>query len=376
MQWLRFQRNGRGLQEDIRQAFTDYYRHARQLPLSVIVHPSLESKAQQACQALELITPVRAIASCQPSELCLEIEAKNRIMGAQTNGGPMTNFQFPRASVSSMEPGSATVIVITNQKGGVGKTTTTVSLGDGLARLYGKRVLLVDLDTQGHLALSLGIERTDGIHQLIAGERHPRDVIVNARPNLDLLPGNRTTEQTKAFVSMMSLRREYVLFDRLRPVLDDYDVVLLDCAPSSDVLHTAAFAMSRWMIVPARLSGLDLDGVVMVLQMAATIRESVPGCRLDFVGVVPTFFERATKETSKQFNNLVEKFGARVWPVIPQDTRVRAAPTHRQTLWEFAPHSNAVLGYQRSNGSRRRVGGYKAVLDLLVKLLEDTDDRG
>jgi len=259
-------------------------------------------------------------------------------------------------------------IVFANQKGGVAKTTTTTVLGHGLA-IRGLRTLVLDLDSQGHAALALGLERQPGLYGLIVQEKHPDDVIIQARDNLDLLPGDRTTERVKQHVTTMSIRREYVLRDRLKPVLDRYDAILIDCAPSADILHTSAFAIADWLLVPAKLSGLDMDGVSQVMAMAATIRQGVPGCVLDLAGILPTFYERRTNETSTQLKLLFDKFGGYIWPPIPQDVKAREAPSYNQTLWEYAPTTPAIVGYAANNGVPRRVGGYQAALEKLLQLL-------
>jgi chromosome partitioning protein len=128
-------------------------------------------------------------------------------------------------------------IAIANQKGGTGKTTTAVTLGHRLAQ-DGHRVLLVDTDVQGHVAKALGLEKAPGIYQLVQhyqGVGQP--LVVQARPNLDIIPSDKTTEPAKRMLVSMDFR-ERILADTLAAF--EYDVAIIDCAPSVDVLHVAA----------------------------------------------------------------------------------------------------------------------------------------
>src|SRR3990172_2871464 len=125
------------------------------------------------------------------------------------------------------------IIAFANQKGGVGKTTTAVTLAHGLAR-HGRRTLLVDLDPQGHTAFSLGLEKSPGLYRLICLDEPLRSTVQSARPNLDVLPGDKRSESVKRLITLSDFR-DSILSDRLHAA--DYDCVLIDMAPSLDVLH-------------------------------------------------------------------------------------------------------------------------------------------
>jgi chromosome partitioning protein len=237
-----------------------------------------------------------------------------------------------------------------NQKGGVGKTTTAITLAHKLA-LDGVHTLLVDLDPQGHVAVCLGLPKSSGLFRLVC-ENEPLDkVVVNARPNLDILPGDKRSEKVKRQITLSDFR-ETILADKLKPA--GYDVILIDMAPSLDVLHINGLIASDWVIVPTRLDALAVDGV---RESLLTIGEiSRRGYSLQGYQILPTFFDRTTRETFTQFKELTRVFGKHVLPPIPQDTRVREAPAFGKTLWEYAPACMAVLGFER-NG--KRVGGYQ-----------------
>jgi len=257
------------------------------------------------------------------------------------------------------------VIAIANQKGGVGKTTTAVTLAHGMA-LRGYRVLLVDLDTQGNVADSLGLEREPGLYRLLVEKLPVAEVISpSRRPGLELILGDKTTVEAKQFLVGQNFR-EFALQRVLSDL--DYDFILLDCPPSVDIIQIAAFVATDLFLVPTKLDQLALVGVRDVLNTVAALRDTLPGaCRATLLGILPTFWDRVTKETHIQLTNLVKQFGKLVYPPIPQDTRCRVAPAHGQTLWEFAPSTRALKGVVLNGGKGEAAGGYEQVLERLLQ---------
>ena len=231
------------------------------------------------------------------------------------------------------------VFALANQKGGVAKTTTAVTIADGLAR-RGLRTLLVDLDPQGHVAFALGLAKSPGLYRLICLKEPLHNVIQHARPNLDILPGDKQTEKVKRQITLSDFR-ESILLDLLDQT--DYQAVVLDLAPSFDVLHVNGLVAADWVLIPTRLDAMAVDGVKEILFTMAEV--SRRGHNFEGYSVLPTFFDRTTRETLAQFKEIVKTFGARVWPPIPQDTRVREASAYGKTLWEYSPGSPAMAGY-------------------------------
>ncbi len=256
-----------------------------------------------------------------------------------------------------------TIVTVANQKGGVGKTTTVVTLGAALAA-SGRRVLLIDLDPQGHIAAALGFGKAPGLFRLLAAEEPLHAVTVEARPGLDIVPSDKKTERAKRLLATMDAHERP--HEALSVALQrhDYDVVLIDTAPSLDTLHVAALAASDWLLVPTRLDHLALDGVNEVIRTAAEVEQL--GYPVQLLAVVPTMFDRVTVESGEQLRALVAAFGERVWPPIPSDTKLREAPAYGQTAWEYAPNTPGLLGYLDGDG---RVGGYRAVLERLERVL-------
>jgi chromosome partitioning protein len=252
------------------------------------------------------------------------------------------------------------IIAFANQKGGVGKTTSAITLADGLAR-RGLHTLLVDLDPQGHDAISLGLEKAPGLYRLICLEEPLASVIITARLNLDVLPSDKRTEKVKREITLADFR-ESILADALRAT--QYDVILLDLAPSMDVLHVNGLFAADWVVVPTRLDALAVDGVKEILLTMGEVAQR--GHTFQGYSILPTFFDRTTRETLLQFQELTRAFGNRVWPPIPQDTRAREASAYGKTLWEYAPETAALNGYSEN---RQRIGGYRQVLERLNEVL-------
>ncbi len=255
-----------------------------------------------------------------------------------------------------------TIISVANQKGGVGKTTSAVMLGHGLA-MQGYSVLLVDLDPQGHVAFSLGLEKKPDLYRLLVNSEHLAEVTTPARKNLDAVLGDKNTEAAKRYVTTLDFREGI-----LRHIFQDvaYDVVILDLAPSLDVLHVAALVASNWVIIPTKLDAMAIDGVNEILRSIAEVTQQVFSLR--GYAILPTFFDRTTKETMTNLRDLVESFPKNIWPPISQDTKAREASAYGQTLWEYSPNTAAVIGYQAKT---RRLGGYTMALDRLMEVIEN-----
>lgn len=233
------------------------------------------------------------------------------------------------------------IIAVANQKGGTGKSNTVVTLGAGLAAA-GYRVLLVDLDTQGHIAVCLGLEKSPDLSSWLGAGLPLARVVTPARERLDIVRGDIATADLKTTLAGRRFS-EYVLTKALTN--NPYDVVLLDCAPSTDILHTAALMAADWLLIPARMEHLSMDGIGEIFSTLGSLREFNSQCRLG--AILPTFYNRSIKDHSKQLANLARNFGANVWPPIPTDSRVPAANEAGVTLWELGGRApRALEGYR------------------------------
>lgn len=251
------------------------------------------------------------------------------------------------------------IISFANQKGGVGKTTSAVTLADGLAR-RGLRTLLIDLDPQGHVAFAFGLDKSPGLYRWICLEEALQRVAVQVRPHLDIVPGDKNTEKVKRQITLSDFR-ETTLLDRLQAA--PYDFVLMDMAPSLDVLHINGLVASQWVVIPTRLDAMAVDGVKEILLTMGEITQR--GHPFEGYGILPTFFDRTTRETLIQFQEVVRTFSEHVLPPVPQDTRAREAAAFGKTVWEYAPRSPVVTGFANGRG---RLGGYQQVLERLAEV--------
>jgi chromosome partitioning protein len=254
-----------------------------------------------------------------------------------------------------------------NQKGGVGKTTSVTVLGSGLA-LRGYKTLLMDCDPQGHVATQMGISKAPGLRRWYYDEERLEKVATgNVRANLHVVTSEKSTDRV-----LGRMREEQwgtVAFaERLRQEGEELglDAILLDLAPSLNHLQIAAMLASDYVIIPTRLRFTDLDGVN---EITRSITETARRSRTKGkYYLLPTFFDRVTRETVQRLNELVQVFGKQVLPPIPQDVKIAEAPGRGLTIWEYAPHCSAVEGY--INGGGKRVGGYAAILEEMIGLME------
>jgi len=235
-------------------------------------------------------------------------------------------------------------IAIANQKGGVGKTTTAVTLAHGLA-LKNHNVLLVDLDPQGQCAPHLGMEQEPGVFNLLVTELPLRDVVrTTGRPNLWLLPGNKRTKtaetlmvvEAKGVDTLQSVLGEKVNGDRLH-------YLILDTAPSVGGIQENALYACDLLLVPTSLDHLGLKGLTEILKTLRAIKRPSP----PKIWILPTFYDEVTRESQVNLAHLRETFGDLVLSPIHRATVLRECPALGKTIFEHAPESRAAEEYAR-----------------------------
>jgi len=247
------------------------------------------------------------------------------------------------------EHGPARVIALCNQKGGVGKTTTTINLGAALAE-YGRRVLLVDFDPQGALSVGLGVNpmELDRTVYNVLMERHVSvdDVLLKTNvQGMDLVPSN--IDLSAAEVQLVGeVAREQTLKRVLEPVLPDYDVVLIDCQPSLGLLTINALTAADGVIIPLECEFFSLRGVALLIQTIDKVKERL-NPQLELEGILATMYDRRTVHGREVLTRVVEAFGEKVFhTVINRTVRFPETTVAGEPITSFAPSSAGADAYR------------------------------
>ncbi len=262
-------------------------------------------------------------------------------------GRPMPVIPEPKPLT---EHGNARVIAMCNQKGGVGKTTTTINLGAALAE-YGRKVLLVDFDPQGSLSVGLGLNPHEidltVYNLLMERDVDVDDVIVPTNvPGMDLLPSN--IDLSAAEVQLVhEVAREQTLQRVLRPVIKDYDVVLIDCQPSLGLLTVNALTASDGVIVPLECEYFALRGVALLKTTIDKVQERL-NPRLEVDGVLGTMFDGRTLHGREVMDRLVQAWGDKVFhTVIRRTVKFSDSTVAGEPITSYASSSTGAEAYRQ-----------------------------
>nr|WP_243896541.1 ParA family protein [Actinomyces bowdenii] len=246
--------------------------------------------------------------------------------------------------------GPARVISMCNQKGGVGKTTTTINLGAALAE-YGRRVLIVDFDPQGAASAGLGInahELDSTIYDLLVAARPDIRTVIHqtTAPGLDIVPAN--IDLSAAEVQLVNeVAREQALKRVLRPVLDDYDVILVDCQPSLGLLTINALTASHGVIIPLETEFFALRGVALLVETVERVKDRL-NASLQIDGILATMVDTRTLHSREVLERLEQAFGEQLF-----DTQIRRtikfpdASVASEPITSYAPSHPGALAYRR-----------------------------
>ena len=235
-------------------------------------------------------------------------------------------------------------LAIFNHKGGTGKTTTSVSLAAGLAS-RGLRVLLVDTDSQGNVGVSLGVKTERSLYHVLVMGLKPKDAAVNIRPNLDLIVSNETLAAAELYLAGRQ-NRDRILRERLLSAADDYDVVLLDCSPSLSLMNQNALVFADGILVPVACDFLSLVGVRQVVKTVKNVN-SLLHHPVQIYGVLPTLYDARARICRDAVATMREHFGEKTLSPIRATIKMKEAPAHGRTIFEYAPESNAAEDYRK-----------------------------
>lgn len=262
-------------------------------------------------------------------------------------GRPLRDFPEPAPLTSH---GPARIIAMVNQKGGVGKTTSTINLGAALAE-YGRKVLMVDFDPQGALSAGLGVSSheldTTVYNVIMERDVHARDAIVETNvEDVDLLPAN--IDLSAAEVQLVNeVAREQVLARALRDVADDYDVILIDCQPSLGLLTVNALTAAHGVIIPLIAEFFALRAVALLVETIEKVQDRLnPDLNID--GVLATMYDARTLHSREVVSRLVEAFGDKVFEtVIRRTIRFADATVAAEPITAYASSHQGAEAYRQ-----------------------------
>ena len=254
-----------------------------------------------------------------------------------------------RLKEAMAKPVSTRIFTVANQKGGVGKTTTTVNIAAALS-MGGLRVLVIDLDPQGNASTALGVPHRDiaGIYDVLMGDQPITSVIqkVVGFPSLDCIPSNSSLANAEVnLVSMVA--RELRLKEALDEISPNYDYIFIDCPPSLGLLTINALAAARELLIPIQTEYYALEGLSQLLETYGIVKKRL-NANLDLSTIVLTMFDGRTRLSNDVAANVRSHFPNELIDIpIPRAVRVSEAPSYNQTVMTYDPLSPGAIAYMQ-----------------------------
>jgi chromosome partitioning protein len=254
-----------------------------------------------------------------------------------------------RLKEAMAKPASTRIFTVANQKGGVGKTTTTVNIAAAMA-MGGLRVLVIDLDPQGNASTALGVEHRDsaGVYEVLMGSATMPEVIkkVSGFPVLDCVSSN--TSLANAEINLVSMvARELQLKAAIDEISANYDYIFIDCPPSLGLLTINAFAASKELLIPIQTEYYALEGLSQLLETYSVVKKRL-NPNLNLSTIVLTMFDARTRLSNDVAANVRSHFPSELIDIpIPRAVRVSEAPSYNQTVMTYDPVSPGAIAYMQ-----------------------------
>ncbi len=256
---------------------------------------------------------------------------------------PKITIEKPESPTPEVKEVGIRKIAVSLSKGGVGKTTTAVNLAVGLA-MVGKKVLLVDTDTQGQASYMLGVEPKGGLTELVTNELGADEAIIEPRDRLSLLAGGKSLAGLKRLISRKDFGGELTIKEALSPLEDRFDYMIFDSSPGWDVLTVNVLFCANEILVPVSLEVMTLHGLTEFLKSISAIQKHREGLEIKYV--LPTFFDKRVKKSFTILKKLEDLYGQNLCTPIHNNVRVSEAPAYGKTIYEFAPGSPGAEDYR------------------------------
>jgi len=239
-------------------------------------------------------------------------------------------------------------VAILNQKGGTGKTTTAVNLAAGLAERE-REVLLIDSDAQGNVGVSLGVAGEHSLYHVLVDGADPTEASVPVRQHLDVITADATLAAAEIWLARQNPEQRSKIMTRrlnLMQVSRRYDYVIIDCGPSLNLLNQNALSYADEVIIPVTCDYLALVGVKQVLRTMKDVERHLNHA-VRVSAVLPTFYDGRTRLAREVLETLQGHFKQKCLEPIRHNTRLAEAPSHRKTIFEYAPTSHGAADYNR-----------------------------